>query len=900
LKTPRLFLAAVVAALVGWVLVVAPPRSAAGASPTGDGGTIKKTYQLRPDGLVCGNSTFGIRDLAPSIHRANETRLQRVRLLEAWYAASSAACARAWYPGCDDVERWRAQRAQPWPVDHWGDDPERILSDRVGILSADDTFSIAAYRVLAHDYCDALSQQTYVPSNAQGPCMGLLQAEADADATLLGPKGIPDAGRKRGAGASDGGPSDAGASEAVDFDDVRRFYEHLRTSPSPKRLWRPTESAIALAFAARMVPVDPPPFAARPLFAPAESEEAALQRNETACQNSDFYVGPNHEVIRRKMTVSAAEPLTVCVDTPSFAVDQPVELTVSTPSQKNVLLLWPGEPRPIPMDLRSGAHAEIVHLTVSGYPRADLLRSLARHADGPLANTDSFAVLEQATAGQGESSPTSYVAALQSFQSRAKKSGDLIVALGALNDALAVTGDAGADAAQPLNGAQTLQRRIRTVAAEEQSLLDSPLTDAKVKKSVSNLVPNKDDVDVLVTPRAAQALGQTVGSFLSDLDTMVQSAKAVNPSQGNFDLIADEMCQLTTTVVPLVEEDLLVKPRDAGNDQSDPYLVEYDFAGGFLGQLKPADLNEGENVFVMVRNVQPGYSIGVSIDGHTVLHRDLQLVGFSQQALDFTPDGEKTQTARTGVDSLNVYRLQEQPPATQILSLGTFVGGSRYTIRVCAATGGADCTSGQSETGGSSATADAGTSPDAGAVKAEPARPTTHVIGVNSLVVHGRQHLGVRAGAGITYDLGQFRDLASEPGIAGSVVRQRENSWNFSLPLLLAGYPGPGRDSVGMPPRCSWGVVGGFDLLHVSATPRIYFPGVVVDFYGLGLTLSLTEERLATISNPVGSIVNGNQQTDYLWQWGAYFGVTTDFDIFEAVYQKLFTNTSIPSVPGSQ
>lgn len=919
---------ALAVALVGCGILAM--TSSASDTPSRPGS--KASYDLLPDGLRCGNSTFSLKELEASIEGANATRLLRVRDLRTRYQQSAAACGEVWYPGCDDVAAWNQQRLQPWPEDDEANDSARLMSDRARILLLDDLLALAAPRVMAHKYCYALANAPLDDDAVLGPCVALLEAEVKADASLLGDRGsrlqpppapTASAGKKvptpADPRAGKGGPTPAGAnpggdtskspdagSDALSAADVREFYKQLRAM-NGKRTWSPTDQSVELWSAVRGVPASVATRSVAPLFAGAGTEEAALQANAASCPNAALYVGPNHTVIRRQMTLAATEPLTVCVDTASFALDEPVQLTVSSPSQKNVVLLWPGEPRAIPIELRPNATAEIVHLTVSGYPRTDLLRSLARHSGGPLAGTDAFALLKQAAAGAGQPTATQTASDLQSFLRQAQGSATLVEALGRVNDALEgkndpVGMDGGRDAtvadptahvppSSPSDGVRNLVPLMQNAIDEEQKLLS--LAPSSVTKAVTPLVPDRAQVGQLTSGSAARALAAKMGNFFNDINGLIQDAKGKDTSQNpNLDVIANQLCQLTTTVIPLVEEDLLVKPRDGASAPS-PYVVEYDFAGGFLGSVEAGSLDEHEPIFVMVRNVRPGYSVAVSIDGHAVMKRDLQLIGLSQQAINFTAS-DSTSESRPGLDDLNPYQLEEQPPGTQIVALGTLVGGSRYTLKVCAVSGGGDCES-PAPAATKPGTADGGAPGDGGSQGSPTAPASPHVIGLSTLTVHSMRRLGVRAGAGLTWDSGNFRDLVSEPNVTGNVVRQRANSWNFSLPVLLAVYV-KARDSVGLPKQLSGGFMGGFDALKIGTTPRVYLGGVV-DYYGFGVSVAFTEERISTIANPAGSIVNGNAQTDYFWAPGLFLGMTTDLDIFQAAFQQIFSNTGVPAVP---
>jgi hypothetical protein len=162
--------------------------------------------------------------------------------------------------------------------------------------------------------------------------------------------------------------------------------------------------------------------------------------------------------------------------------------------------------------------------------------------------------------------------------------------------------------------------------------------------------------------------------------------------------------------------------------------------------------------------------------------------------------------------------------------------------------------------------------------------------------VHGNHYIGVRAGIGVAQSFGTFRDLVNEPGAPGQVVREKSGETDFALPLLLTLYPG-GRDALEMPQSFSWGPVAGLDVTKVSSTPRLY-GGLVFDFYGFGLTFLGSAERTTYVEDPKDTVINpaSAAQIDHKWRGGMSFAVTTDLDIFQAIFQSYFKSPSLPSV----
>jgi hypothetical protein len=348
-----------------------------------------------------------------------------------------------------------------------------------------------------------------------------------------------------------------------------------------------------------------------------------------------------------------------------------------------------------------------------------------------------------------------------------------------------------------------------------------------------------------------------------------------------------------------------------------PYVIQYDFSGGFERTSEPRPLTDKDRIFVQVQGVRPGFSIGASIDSKSVVQRSIGLAGLPPPANVQFQFSDQTNSSIFGFGSVNPLAVDVQAPSTQIVALGSLAGGNRYAFQVCASSSTSDdCTVQlpQAPGGGSQApatpartpTAPAPTAPAAGGAPAAGAKspaapdavPVVHrEIALNTLIVHSSVRLGVRAGFGVseTNSYGNYRDLVPVPGTSSSAVREVDHITDFGLPLLLAYYPCP-RDAVDLPSGVSLGIVGGLDALHIT-NPRLYL-GLAIDVWGLGFTLAGSVQSLSTVNDSTGTVVTASSvQRDTVWLPGVFAGITTDLDIFEAVYGKFFSTTaSLPSI----
>jgi hypothetical protein len=724
-------------------------------------------------------------------------------------------------------------------------------------------------------------------------------------------------------------------------------------SPETERYrWNPasTEVGRAAAAATTIKPSSSGSVAPR-----SGSEEGALLRNLVSCQNATFYVSPTRELVRHTLDNEVGNQISVCVDTSGFAVDQPIQVMVTTPSAQRVYGLWPGEPQVLPLETTFG-ETQVAHLTISGYPRREVLRALAKHVNGPLSGRDAFDLLAKAEKlGVTADTASATTKVLDKLSTTLAKNLPVSAALFDLSsEADKITsghGDRSKLKALAEVAFTVLRKAVKDDPAYQdpgaQKALDAlfppvtdPPPDGPVKPSVTAIEKSSNDLTNIV---------KTLTSFLPNLNAKVLALKSSSQSDSDtkddLGTAARIMCALTSEVVPLVVEDVLVLGCNDGSCRDpSPYLIQYDFTGGFERTNQGRPLKDKDKIFVEVQGVRPGWSIGAAINNRSVVQRNMALVGLSQTDTEQFSFSDQTSQSASGFNALKPLDLDVQAASTQIIALGSLSGSARYVFQVCASSSATDdCTapvpppSPQASPPAAAATAApsasttlaiaapvAGAAPPATQTGAQPAvsaaavsttsttTPKTTVaapvpiahrtIALNSLVVHSYRHLGVRAGVGVAESFSvkdNYRDLVPIAGNSASGVRSLDRDTQFGVPLLLTYYLGEGRDPTDLPHGFTGGFVGGIDVLNAFTHPRVYLGGVV-DWSGFGLVVAASLESVATISNPSGSVVDPSAvQSDTVWLPGFLVGLTTDVDIFEAVFNAYFGSNQLPTIAAS-
>jgi hypothetical protein len=726
-----------------------------------------------------------------------------------------------------------------------------------------------------------------------------------------------------------------------------------------------------------------------------------LQSRMGLCKTADFYVSPTHDIEHRtspyqagwrsrrfpnpagENDVASANTFTVCIDTESFSVEKPVQVVFSTSSKNHITFLWPGQLYHLNLVELAGPKPEVMHITVRGYPRRDLLRAVAKNPGGPLEKTDIFTYIEQAQAAEAQTAQAT-AADLKAFAKVLAGEEETLKKVSAVADDLALP--LGVDHVMrdekkpsPLT-LENWKKEVRTSATTALQILlqEGKKQSSAVQTAFEKLLPLPSDIALAIAPSDLAAAAQKIVQIFTAMNADPPSASVAAPvtasgvapaptaassgasasavpspagsaaapasaagaaapasAKPDANLAAIVLCQLTSTLVPLVTDDVLLLPptepsspcctdaqaTSACNQacpvskegpypkNEEPYILSYDFKGGFQRALSDEPMSEKQPLFVVVHNVEPGWSIGVSINNKSVIQRNVSLIGMTSTP-ELTPSSfeDRTSQANLGFDHINPSAIEMQPPSTQIVSLGNLGGGARYDIVVCAsnqlyddctdtskaASGAGDVAKSPAPSAGASAPSPSAAPAASTALKAA---ATHRVIAKNSMIVHSKHFLGVRAGLGLDWSWSNTRDAVSLPGSTATVVRQDpQEQTDLSLPLLLTYYP-CGRDSTEMPRGFSFGLAGGLDLLKIGLTPRVY-AGVVLDYAGFGLTLAASDERYSTVSLPEYTVIPAGitPQTDYSWiRPGFLVSLTTDADIFQAIYTNYIQSAQFPT-----
>jgi hypothetical protein len=646
-------------------------------------------------------------------------------------------------------------------------------------------------------------------------------------------------------------------------------------------------------------------------------ELAAIEDREKACQSATFYVSARGVVHYNPRSSERAdvqsdasdraqcparkagppdERATICVDSSNYALDRPFvvdltqyndqgfgahepsELSTDTPRLTRSVKAWPGEKTPIDDVLCQS----LIRIQVSGFPRGQSLRAIAMQGTKAQLEKNVFSLDLVAEARELELDRTQLAATngdvlgLVGFADLLAKDAAYEAGLKKMQTAATAKDAKGLKQAQQEAGGAIgalLGRYIEDPRGIMLSSTTRAWIDAQGKLSTaddSKLEPLLPDEVKL------RELASTIAQRIASLNTTMQTARTRDLG---FRKKLYRLCSLANYLVPFVDEDVLL---DAGREGV--YVLDYDFSSGFRGSTVYR-LDEEDRIFLRVRHVKPAYGIALSVNDRGIVQHTVSLVGYA--SANGTPSGAQSnevaaemQQWRESLYDLDPDTPVAQPDSTQILSLGSLTGGRKYNLALCADKGGgANC---QDEASADKTVAD-------GSAK-------KRVIARNTIVVQAKHHLGVRAGLGANISLGKVRVVEAEPALDAQLVRGRNHSTDFALPLLLCVYIGGRYGSEGPPPRSN-GPLAGLDLMTLGTTPRLY-GGWVLDLYGIGLTGGVSLDKLSTVNAREGTALASTEKapSEDGWYPGVFLALTTDLDIFQAVYGAYFSPAKYPTV----
>jgi hypothetical protein len=876
---------------------------------------------LTSQGLQCGGSAVSFDSSRGATLGANGARKQELNELQSREVEAKSACGAHLdkLPGCGAVQSWLTDTKAAVPVDKNGQMPRARETDVRTEFS----------RVLAHSACAAGAGKRFDPA-----CEALIDAEQAA--AHLPPAGAVSAREEQIFQVAKAGQVEnflpapglavsnfqqlqdkcagkgCSAAEGQTLRVVRalsrveRFYEN-----GPAGLAKFASESIAVR--ADAVPVGGHEHLAVNQAGPLVNPYlAALWKRaddqEESCERATLRVSPSGALIHQPEYDAARKRRpTLCVDTARYSIARPFEVEVAeypldtatgSSLRGRTYTAFPGQPTHITLP-----RSALIRITVRGYPSGASLRFLASRGQdlalSPVIGTSELLTQQLAAANRqvAYEQKVAGVASLTRLANSVATDAELIAAVTALNAAIATAAQK-AGAKDELEAARVAAQKgvdaYRAALGRFRGGVDgsNAVNDAQAVVQAESLAPivpaaTADTAGLPAGPAGVTALQAIVVQLASIAGLIASKASELQPgvdtlardmAQQNRTL--ERLCRLSNSLIPVVDEDVLIEP---GGDptRSDTYVLDYDYDAGF--RRTTADkLWSNKRLFVRVRHVRPNEGVALVLDNGQVVQHAPSLIGFPTAA----PAAENGAGFATSAHAVTADDDPDRPliqaRSTQILPIGKLAGGKRYDMTLCAQGGPAPpiC----------SATAAGSTNPTS-------PPSTSRVIARNTIVVHEARYLGVRAGFGASMVFGRVRSISTTPGSPPQyLVTEDERTTDFALPLLLTWYP-IGRDAVEGPPRFSWGLVSGIDMLKITGPPPIYF-GATADVSGFGITLGGLIQSMQSVNAPANTYLPsadaGTKQS--AWHGGVFAALTTDFDIFQAVFREYFSNAKWPTV----
>lgn len=899
-------------------------------------------------GVQCGEEVISFDTLNLPTEGANEAREKELTKLyafagEAWEACNGLPTT---FPGCRFLNDWVEARNNTSSI--WKKSDEANYAKRTRLRALDAQVIPQSMRVLAHKKCE--STKAILPRE----CVALIEAESAAVSMKVCPKDLEEKQKALTEKIESTGISLKGKKAASI---VEKCQKGECKSDEEQRQFRAVIGAEASLFynkfnrntcsdsanAAKNINEDierkvldiklnPPTLTPFPAASPGGHREKAYQalkdehgelekRMKGECKSSTYYVTPtgilieNDELIKNNKDLSnpqkdkrAVQSATLCIDTSTFAIDRPYDVTISAypegvkypggelasiPSRipTRSLRVWAGERTELKLDTLfkdyedGKAVPSIMKITIRGYPRGVSLRALAQRGSSPLDGSyEAVDLLAQARKVAEAKEPLEFqTAEADELAKLAALLGAEIVKKDTVLEqsfrAMAENVDKAKADEKNANNVSTANTSVISAIEALQSFLtkqsnnsEKVLTKTAVERARKK-IPSKPD-GKLETIKKAQA---EINGYKSTLEDLAAKQREANKSAADLKDALDKklarLCRISKELIPVVDEDVLLARTTEKDVTPGVFVIDYDYEAGF--QRAPnRQLQRTDRVYLRVRRVRPNEAVAVAIEDKGVVQHSVSLVGYIPTGNPPAADSVAlTGGPRSGMNDIQPDQLVVQAGSTQILALPSLDGPKKYNISLC------------------------GISDKTGVCTSDTSK--SRIIAANTLVVHTQRYLGVRAGVGIMSPFGKVRTLSDVPGSSLKYVRGNDVTFDASVPLLLTYYP-KGRDAVDLPKGVSGGIGAGLDMAALfQVKPRLYVGGVV-DIWGLGITFGLLVEQRATINAAEGTYVpnpaNATALESKRWYGGGFLAVTTDFYIFEAVLRNYILGSPNPTI----
>jgi len=574
---------------------------------------------------------------------------------------------------------------------------------------------------------------------------------------------------------------------------------------------------------------------------------------QSSCPSSKVYISPSGSI----NTNPEGKP-TICVDISDFAISRRLLLEVVQGGRATTIEAWPGEP--VGFESVPGA---IVRLTVSGFPAGHSLRVAAGRGSGAAAAPSIFELSSRAFQHDRDKAQIAKKTALNALAQAVSGDPDIKKLLAELHKSVESIAKASPIARQRVRSlAQRLIAKLQTVVAA--------VTNVEVRDIATRKLPASPSDQ----PDSIKKVEAVLSSFSADLTTMADKidvdADKVAADWQKFQGDLSSICAVAHAWHTMIDAQVLIPgPRQQ--------VVDYDYSAGLISS--PARVDLTDDLYLRVSRVPAGSGLTVAVDDIGLVRRQLLLVGAGDagaQTVASAPARTRTDraTSATGIAARQEEDQEYILARSQVIPLGRLDAGRGYELSVCGGKGA--CASGSA------------------------GEQDQTLIARHRVIVHGDSYLGLRMGVGMNLlaDPLLRAEQVPQSSVAaggGKYETQEDGRLRFAVPALVAWYPW-GRDVVDRIPSHSFAISAGFDVLSVSTAhgPTSYL-ALSEDFFGLGITGGAMIGWFDSVVGEKGAYSGASPPATIKRTWGGFFGLTTDFDIFELTFRKIL-ETKMPTI----